>query len=99
VQNTYVNVVNVTNVTNITYVNRTVGATAMRQEDFASGRHAAQAAVRVDPQQMAHAQVLPRPQPAPPNQPTIARPPACPYVPDCAAGSHQCQGHVAAWLN
>jgi hypothetical protein len=37
VQNTYVNVVNVTN---ITYVNQSRGATAMRHEDFASGRDA-----------------------------------------------------------
>jgi hypothetical protein len=78
VQNTYVNVVNVTNVTNITDVNRTVGATAMRQQDFASGRPAAQAAVRIDPQQMAHVQVLARPQVAPTAQATITKPPARP---------------------
>ena len=74
VQNTYVNVVNVTNVNNITYVNRTVGATAMRQQDFAAGRPVAQAAVRVDPQQMAHVQVLARPEVAPTPQATITRP-------------------------
>src|SRR5579863_9767735 len=62
VQKTYVNIVNVTNVTNITYVNRTVGVTAVRQEDFAAGRPVAQAAIHVDPQQMQHVQVLARPQ-------------------------------------
>jgi hypothetical protein len=54
VQKTYVNIVNVTNVTNITYVNRTVGATAMNQSDFAAGRPAAQVAVKVSPQQLEH---------------------------------------------
>ena len=51
VQNTYVNVVNVTN---ITYVNQSRGATAMRHEDFASGRDGRNASVRVDPRQMEH---------------------------------------------
>ncbi|HEY1986169.1 MAG TPA: DUF6600 domain-containing protein [Terracidiphilus sp.] len=78
VQNTYVNVVNVTNVTNITYVNRTAGMTAMRRDDFASGRGAAQAAVRVDQQQMAHAQVLARPEVAPAPRATFNRPPMRP---------------------
>jgi len=78
VQNTYVNVVNVTNVTNITYVNRTTAVTAMRQQDFAAGRPVAQAAVRVEPQQMAHVQVIARPQVAPTPQATISRPPARP---------------------
>ena len=45
VQTTYVNIVNVTNVT---YVNRSVGVTAVRQEDFAAGHPVAQAAVHVD---------------------------------------------------
>lgn len=84
VQNTYVNVVNVTNVTNITYVNRTVGATAMRQQDFASGRPTSQAAVRVDPQQMARVQVVARPQVAPTPQAIIAQPPARPVRVDAA---------------
>ena len=84
VQKTYVNVVNVTNVTNvtnvnnITYVNRTVGATAMRQQDFAGGRPAAQSNVRVDPQQMAHVQVLARPEAVPTHEATVNRPPARP---------------------
>ena len=78
VQNNYYNVVNVTNVTNVTYVNRTVGATAMRQQDFAAGRPVAQAAVRIDPQQMAHVQVIARPQVAPTREAVINRPPARP---------------------
>lgn len=78
VQKTYVNIVNVTNVTNITYVNRTVGATAMRRSDFAAGRQVSQVAVRVDPRQMEHAQVIARPQVTPTRQAIIARPPARP---------------------
>ena len=45
VQNTYINVVNVTN---MTYVNQTRGMSAMRQDDFASGRSMRNVAVRVD---------------------------------------------------
>lgn len=75
VQNTYVNI---TNVTNITYVNRTVGVTAMRQQDFAAGRPVAQAAVHVDPQQISRMQVLAKPAVAPPARPVIAHPPARP---------------------
>ena len=77
IQNTYVNVVNVTNVTNITYINQNIGVTAMRHEDFASGRPAQQAAVRVDPRQFDHVQVLDRPEPRPTHQsfvPPVARP-------------------------
>lgn len=79
VQKTYVNVVNVTNVTNvtnITYVNQTTGVTAMRREDMASGRPAAQGAVHVDPQQMQHIQVLARPQAVPTRQASVGAPPA-----------------------
>jgi len=81
VQKTYVNIVNVTNVTNvanIAYVNRSVGVTAMRQQDFAAGRPAAQAAVHVDPQQMARVQVLARPQAVPTREATISSPPVHP---------------------
>jgi hypothetical protein len=76
VQKTYVNIVNVTNVTNITYVNRTTGVTAIRHEDFAAGRPVARAAVHIDPQQMAHAQVMARPEVAPTAQAKISAPPA-----------------------
>jgi hypothetical protein len=78
VQNTYVNIVNVTNVTNITYVNRTVGITAVRQQDFAAGRPVAQAAVHVDPQQVSRMQVLARPTVAAPPRTAVAHPPARP---------------------
>jgi hypothetical protein len=78
VQKTYVNIVNVTNVTNITYVNRTVGVTAMRQQDFASGRSVSQAEVHVDAQQMQHAQMIAKPQVAPTRAAVISAPPARP---------------------
>ncbi len=78
VQKTYVNIVNVTNVTNITYVNRTTAVTAMRQQDFASGRSVSQTAVRIDPQQMARVQVLAKPDVAPTREATISRPPVRP---------------------
>jgi hypothetical protein len=74
VQKTYVNIVNV-NVTNITYVNRTVGVTAVPQEAMTSGRSVAQAHVQVDAQTMARAQVLARPQVAPPAKPVAGPPP------------------------
>jgi len=75
VQTTYVNIVNVTNVT---YVNRTVGVTAMRQEDFAAGHSTrAAAVVKVDPQQLAHVQPA-RPEAKPPAQPVILHPVAKP---------------------
>jgi ribosomal protein S11 len=77
VQTTYVNIVNVTNVTNVTYVNRTVGVTAMRQEDFAAGHSAASVAVKVDPRQIEHVQVS-APAARPPAQPVVVHPVAKP---------------------
>ncbi len=71
VQNTYVNVVNVTN---ITYVNQTRGATAMRQDDFASGRSVRNVAVRVDPREMQQARPLARPDVAPTPRAIVSRP-------------------------
>ena len=73
VQTTYVNVVNVTNVTNITYVNRTVGVTAMRQQDFAAGHPAQTAVVHVNPQQIEHVQPA-RPEAPVPAQRILAHP-------------------------
>ena len=70
VQTTYINIVNVTNVT---YVNRTVGVTAMRQEDFAAGHSTRAVAVRVDPRQLEHVQPA-RPEARPPAQPVILHP-------------------------
>jgi hypothetical protein len=78
VQTTYVNIVNVTNVTNVTYVNRTVGVTAVRQQDFAAGRPVAQAAVHVDPQQISRMQILAKPTVAAPQRAAIAHPPVRP---------------------
>ena len=74
VQTTYINIVNVTNVT---YVNRTVGVTAMRQEDFAAGHSTRSVAVKVDPQQLAHVQPA-RPEARPPAQRLILHPVARP---------------------
>ena len=74
VQTNYVNIVNVTNVTNITYVNRTIGVTAMRHDDFAAGRSARQAPVVVDVHVMDHVQVLDRPEPQPAPHATMAPP-------------------------
>jgi hypothetical protein len=78
VQRTYVNIVNVTNVTNITYVNQSRGITAMRHEDFASGRDARTAVVRVDPRQLQHVQPLLKPDVAPTQQSIVTRPAAHP---------------------
>ncbi len=61
--------------TNITYVNRTTGVTAIRHEDFAAGRPVARAAVHIDPQQMAHVQVMARPEVTPTAQAKISAPP------------------------
>ena len=77
VQTTYVNIVNVRNVTNITYVNRTIGVTAMRQDDFAAGRSARQAAVQVDRRQFDRVQVVDRPAPVT-MQSIVSRPVAHP---------------------
>jgi hypothetical protein len=74
VQTTYVNV----NVTNITYVNRTIGVTAMSHADFASGRPAAQAAVKIDVHQLDHVTVLDKPEPKPTAASFVGRPPARP---------------------
>jgi hypothetical protein len=78
VQTTYVNIVKVTNVTNITYVNRTIGVTAMNQNDFASGRSAAQASVKINPQQLEHVNVVVQPAVRPAPTAVINRPPARP---------------------
>jgi hypothetical protein len=80
VQTTYVNIVNVTNVTNITYVNRTIGVTAMNQNDFASGRPAAQVAVKVAPQQLEHVTVVNQIQVKPTQAAIVGRPPARPVA-------------------
>ena len=75
VQNTYVNIVNVTNVT---YINQTRGASAMRHDDFASGRPVRSVAVRVDPREMQQARPLAQPEVAPTARAIISRPVARP---------------------
>ena len=77
VQTTYVNIVNVRNVTNITYVNRSIGVSAMRQDDFAAGRPVRQAAVNVNRAQFDHVQVVDRPAPVT-MQSIVTRPVAHP---------------------
>jgi hypothetical protein len=84
VQTTYVTNVNITN---ITYVNRTVGVTAIPQDAMASGRPVGQVHLQVDPQTIAHAQVLARPEVAPPAKPFAGPPPQRP-VPTRVAAAH-----------
>lgn len=73
VRNTYVNVVNVTNVTNITYINQR-HVTAVRRDDFASGRRVRDVAVRVDPREMHQIRPMAQPPVAAPQRPIITRP-------------------------
>ena len=73
VERTYVNVVNVTNVTNVNYVNRT-HVTAVRRDDFGSGRRVRDVAVRVDPREMQQIRPLAQPPVAAPSRPIITRP-------------------------
>lgn len=70
VQRTYVNIVNVRNVA---YVNRSIGISAMRQDDFAAGRGAQRAGVVVDRRQFDHVQVIDQPAPVT-RQSFISRP-------------------------
>jgi hypothetical protein len=74
VQTTYVNI----NVVNVTYVNRTVGVSAMRHEDFAAGRSAHGASVVVDAHQFDHVQVLDRPEVQANPHPFAGHPPLRP---------------------
>jgi hypothetical protein len=74
VQTTYVNI----NISNITYVNRSIGATAMRHEDFAAGRPARQTAVVVDNRIFNQVKVQERPEPQPTRQSFVAAPPTRP---------------------
>ena len=72
VQTSYVNI----NIVNVTYVNRTIGVSAMRHEDFAAGRSARQATVVVDVHLFEHPQVIERPEVQPPAHPFAGHPPA-----------------------
>jgi hypothetical protein len=68
VQRTYVNV------TNITYINRDHGASALRHDDFASGRPVGRAGVRLDPHEMDRVRPIDRPEPRPNQNSFIGRP-------------------------
>jgi hypothetical protein len=75
-----VSVVNVTNVTNYRYVNREVAVTAVRGEDFRAGVPVRGRVVRVSPEQLARAQVIPHPEITPAHEAvfgsrTVAPPP------------------------
>jgi len=72
VQTTYVNI------TNVTYVNRVVGVTAVKQEDFASGKSTRNAIVKVDTAQLQHVQPMTRVPVAAPAHPVVEHPIAKP---------------------
>lgn len=74
VQKTYVNI----NITNVTYVNQTTAVTVVRHEDFAAGRSASKAAMRVDAQDAQRFQVMEHPQPPPPMMQPHVQPPMRP---------------------
>jgi hypothetical protein len=74
VQNTYVNV----NVINVTYVNRTSGASAVSNADFAAGRPVHQASVVVDAHAFDHIGVQNAPNVPPPPHPFAGNPPQRP---------------------
>jgi hypothetical protein len=79
-----VNVVNVNaiNVTNVHYVNREVAVTAVSGEVFRGGQPVQRAVVRVAPEQLARAQVIPHPEVVPTSRAIFgARTVAAPQVP------------------
>lgn len=72
VERSYVNLVNVT------YINRTIGFSAMRHEDFAAGRPAHRLAVSIDIHNLDRPHVLDRPEPRPGPRPFGWAPPVHP---------------------
>jgi hypothetical protein len=83
-----VNVVNVTNITNIHYVNREVAVTAVSGEVFRGGQPVTRGLVRVTPDQLAHAQVVPHPEVSPTGRAVFgARAVAPPPVPAARFGA------------
>jgi hypothetical protein len=74
VQTTYVNV----NYSAVVFANRSIGVTAVSNTDFAAGKPAAQAAVKVDVHAFDHVQALAAPEPRPTPQSFIGHPPARP---------------------
>ena len=55
------NITNVTNINNIRYAYRTVATTAVRQDVFSSGQPVAHQMVRLAPQELSRAQIIPHP--------------------------------------
>jgi len=83
-----VNVVHVTDVTNVRYVNRGVAVTAVSGEVFRGGQPVARGLVRVAPEQLAHAQVIPHPEVNPSARAVFgARAVAAPPVPAARFGA------------
>src|SRR5487761_44561 len=77
---TNVNNTNVTNIRNVTYVNQRVGVTAVQASAFNSGRSVAPRMVRVTPQQIARAQVIPHPAISPTQHAVVVKPVAAPPI-------------------
>ena len=75
-----INITNITNINDVRYAYRTVGTTAVPNAVFNSGQPVARQAVRVTPQQLERAQVIPHPSVNPtaravlPGKPTSAPP-------------------------
>ncbi|MHB8676736.1 MAG: DUF6600 domain-containing protein [Candidatus Acidiferrales bacterium] len=77
---TNVNNTNVTNIRNVTYVNQRRGVTAVQASAFNSGRSVAPRMVRVTPQQIARAQVIPHPTISPTQHAVVVEPVAAPPI-------------------
>jgi len=77
----YIREVNVVNVTNVHYANREVGVTAVSGEVFRGGQPVQRGMVRVDREQLAHAQIVAHPEVNPTGRAVYgARPVAPPPV-------------------
>jgi len=70
----------VRNIRNVTYVNQRVGVTAVQASAFNSGRSVAPRMVRVTPQQIARAQVIPHPAISPTQHAVVVKPVAAPPI-------------------
>ena len=72
------NITNVTNINNVHYAYKTVATTAVPQKAFSSGQPVAKQVVRVNPQQIAKAQVTPHPAANPTKQAALPGKPVSP---------------------
>lgn len=88
---------NVTNIRNVTYVNQRVGTTAVQTSAFNSGRPVAPQMVRVTPQQIAKAQVIPHPEVSPTQRAVVVKPVAAPPI--TTERAHAAPRAVAAVAN